>query len=283
MQKLRKLKHLKESLKLRTLRWLALGLCAAVLAAAVPVGLASRHGVTQAAPVFPELSLVTLLTDPGALLDAFLNTLFDVFWETFEFMDFMMYPRSGLVYNQKNAFQSAFGYNELYDKFAFTMNVYADTMRCKFTYDDRDWLVQMWKGAYATFLCTGGEIGVYAKPTDRLLEHYDSVQDDPSDWLGMEMIIYKDNELLFTRPFDQYWWCTGYQISYLPGFYRSPRTNCAMESRLQFKNAEMAGLFADELARKGFVLVPYLLGPRSPECYTVDEDTVCFVWKNIAE
>ena len=267
-------------LKLRTMRWVALVLCAVILAAAVPVGLASRQSATEAA-VLPRLG--TLVTDPLKFLDDFLNGLFDVFWETVSFLGFMAYPRSGLVYNDKTVFQSLFGFNRVYDAFAFTMNVYADTMRCKFTYDDRDWLVQMWKGSYGIFLATGGEIGVYAKPTDRRVEHYDSVQGDKSDWIGMEMAIYNRGELLFTRPFDQYWWCTGYQLSYLRGFYKSPRRDCVMQARLQFRNGEMAALFADELARKGFVWVPCLLGTQLTECYTLDDDTVNFVWRDTVE
>jgi CYTH domain-containing protein len=281
---MQRLKKLRESLKLRTLRWAALALCAAILAVSLPAGLASRQSDTEASLDIPGLELAQLLVDPFGFLENFFNGLFDAFWSTFSFLDFMAYPRSGLVYNDKTAFQSAFGYNRVYDMFAFMANVYADTIRCKFSYDGRDWMVQLWKGAYAGFLCTGGEIGVYSKPASRMVEHYDSVQESPGDWLGMEMTIYNRGELLFTRPFDQYWWCTGYQVGYLHGFYKSPRTDCVMRTRLQFKNAEMAALFADELALKGFVLTPYLPeGIDLTECYALDGDTVSLVWRETAE
>ena len=194
----------------------------------------------------------------------------------------MLYrPGEGYFYNTRSSPQWIFGFNGVYDALTFLAAAHVDTLHCKFTYGGRDWLVQIWKGAYAGALAVGGEIGVYTKPQGAPVEHYASAL--PGDWLGMEMSIYAGGRQLFTHPFGRHWWCTGYRVGRLEGFRSVPRENCAMVSRVQLKDAPMAALFADTLASKGFRAVKQPPAVSTPEAYCIQDDTVYFSWRSISE
>lgn len=190
-------------------------------------------------------------------------------------------PRERYLYNHQYVPQWLFGFNPLYDAFTFAALCNVDTLRCTFTYQGRDWLIQLWKGAYAGLLATGGEIGVYTKPQGMPAEHYFSAWQD--NWLGMEMQIYREGRLLFTRPFAQYWWCTGYQAGYLDGFLTKPRDHCVMAARLQLKNSDMAALFAAQLHSKGFQAIEAPPDPNDGDAYYSNGDSVWFSWRTASE
>ena len=181
------------------------------------------------------------------------------------------------VYNSKLSPQWLFGFNRMYDSLAFLAAANMDTLRCKFTYDGRDWLVQIWKGTYSAGYALGGEIGVYSKAQWMPIEHYGSAP--RKDWLGMEMSIYDQERRLFTRPMESTWWCTGYSLDYNTW----TRGNCAMVARIQFKDAPMAALFAASLGSKGFSRINQPPTVRTPETYLVNGDTVQFSWSTAAD
>jgi hypothetical protein len=240
-------------------------LCAALLAAAAAAP-ASAQGSTQSS----EKGSAQLGVEIAEKV-----------FENANFLQYYYQPRGQYIYNGKRAFQWMFGFNELYDDFAFVANCYVDTLRCKFTYGCRDWLVQLWKGSYGVCLAVGGEIGVYAKPKGWPVEHYAAPL--AQDWIGMEMTIYNGERALFTRPFDRYWWCTGYQVGYLDSFYEKPRVACAMTGKIQMQNEEMARLLAGCLAEKGFVEAKRPPDAGSAETYCLEGDTVYFSWRNVTE
>lgn len=205
----------------------------------------------------------------------------DVLFKSVGFLTLRAEPWEGYIYNHKYAPQWVFGFNAFYDA-ATPLNLsFIDTLHCKFAYAGRDWLVQIWKGAYAGALAIGGEIGVYSKPQGLPLEHYGAAL--PKNWLGMEMSIYAGGARLFTRPFERTWWCTGYQIGWLDGFWNKPRENCAMTARIQLKDAPMAALFAGALASKGFEPSGRIPAMDTPETYCLRGDTVHFSWRSVSE
>lgn len=204
----------------------------------------------------------------------------DLFWANFVVLSFMYSPQGGYFYTEKEPPQALFGFNELYDRFTFLAWCFADTIHCKFRYDERDWLVQLWKGSYGMLLFTGGEIGIYNKPVQRELEHYDCAE--KADWIGMEMTIYREGEKLFNRPMEDCWWETGFAFGILPNLFSAPRTNCTMESRLQFPDAKMAALFADQLAEKGFTKRK-TVSTDFADSYAIKGDTVHLYWQAINE
>ena len=158
--------------------------------------------------------------------------------------------------DDKNAWQRGFGYNQIYDKLAVVSAMYYDTVRNAFTYDGKDYLVQLWKGQYGYYF-VGGEIGIYTKTKSG--STYACA--DKEDWVKMEMTFFWDESkngtynAIFSRPYDDYWWCTGF----VPGL----ETLTSMKSREQFrlvghitfKSTEMAELFAAAMEKNGFTRV----------------------------
>jgi hypothetical protein len=241
-------------------RWLTLALSVAML-------LSAASSTTAA------LDKIRLPTKAAAATDAVFNdiNLFQYYYQ----------PWDNYVYNDKYAFQWIFGFNKLYDDFAFVATCYVDTIRCTFRYEGRDWLIQFWKGSYAVCAAIGGEIGIYSKPWFQLPKHYYAAMRD--DWITMEMTIYAGDQVLFSRPFDAYWWLSGFQAGYLPGFYAKPRACCAMTARLQLKDAQMAALLAESLKQKGFTSLKATPAVTQADGYSLQGNTVCIAWRNTTE
>lgn len=116
-------------------------------------------------------------------------------------------------YTAEDPWQRNFGYNEIYDFGAGIVQMFIETLRLKFDYDNKNWMIQVWKGQYGWVLI-GAEIGIYHKPADRVVEHYDCVPDE--DRLRMAMTLEKldvttgEWTTVFHRPYGTYWWITGF-------------------------------------------------------------------------
>ncbi len=159
------------------------------------------------------------------------------------------YNKTGnYYYTNEDPWQRALGYNEIYDNGAAFVAIYIDTMRCKFRYDNKDWMIQFWKGQYG-YVFIGHEIGVYYKPTNRTAEHYDCVSDEDS--LYMEMDGLRDGEVLYHRDYAKYWWCTGFVPGKLDKF--SDRSDLQIDARMTMKDKEMLGAFVESLEKNGMI------------------------------
>ena len=141
--------------------------------------------------------------------------------------------------------QRNFGYTEAFDTAAPFVTIYMDTMRVKFRYDNRDWMVQFWKGQYGLAFI-GSEIGVYTKSDDRTVEYYDAASDD--DALYMSCTCYRNNEILFSREYGKYWWCTGFVPGQLKKF--SDRSELTVKCRITMKDSNMLLAFCNALKAK---------------------------------
>jgi hypothetical protein len=243
-----------------------------LLAALCALALVAGFGTTGATAAEP--------TQAGQVVTDMVH-MTDGFFETVGFLQFHYQPWENYIYNEKYAFQWLFGFNKAYDDLAFVANCYADTVRCKFNYDGKDWLIQFWKGSYGIFLATGGEIGAYNKPETLPGEHFFAAK--KTDWIRMEMAIYNKGNLIFTRPMDDHWWCTGYAPGYLEGFGKKPRTNCMMMAKVQLKDAQMASQLAKALQDKGFMPLNQDPSVDTPDSFFLKGDTVAMCWKNITE
>jgi len=114
-----------------------------------------------------------------------------------------------------DSWQRGLGYMKLYDDLALqgTGMVNAHTVRLKFPYAGKDWMLQLWKGRY--FITSGGEIGLYNKPRSRLIEFYDAVSD--AERVEMSFLLTaRDNNgediTLISIPRHIHWWVTGFAI-----------------------------------------------------------------------
>ncbi len=176
---------------------------------------------------------------------------------------FLGYRKSadGYYYtDDKDCWQSGAGYNEVYDNSAAGVGMYIDQVRIRFTYGDKDWMVQFWKGQYG-YLLVGAEIGLYTAPAGTYtgqigsVNHYNCA--DQSDWLYMQLDCYFDQNgdghyvKIFTRPYAKYWWPTGFVKGQLTKYTR-PRTELKVKGRITFKSTEMANLFVNGLGICGF-------------------------------
>ena len=171
-------------------------------------------------------------------------------------------PNGDFFYtDDKDCWQKNAGYNEFYDNYAPAAAMFIDQIRIRFTYENKDWMLQLWKGQYG-WLFVGAETGVYTAPAGTYkggngdANHYDCA--DKEDWLYMQLDCYwsKNNDghykKIFTRPYDKYWWATGFVWGQLTK-YSKPRTELKAKNRITFKSEEMASLFVQGLKEAGFV------------------------------
>lgn len=165
------------------------------------------------------------------------------------FLSYMFDPEGDYYFTVDDPWQRNFGFNEMYDVGAPFIVFYYDTMRCKFKYDNKDWLIQFWKGQYG-FVFLGAEIGVYNKPESRTVEHYDCASDEDS--LMMSMTFYRKGKELLTRQYAKYWWCTGFVPGKLDKF--SDRSELSIKCRITMKDYKMLISMAGALKENGMEL-----------------------------
>ena len=158
-------------------------------------------------------------------------------------------PDGNYYYTNSDPWQRALGYNELYDASAQFVCIYIDTMRCKFEYAGKDWMIQFWKGQYG-YVFVGHEIGVYNKPKNRGAEHYDCATDEES--IYMSMTGYRKGVELYTREYGKYWWCTGFVPGKLDKF--SDRSELSLTARMTMKDSAMLLAFTNSLKDNGMIL-----------------------------
>lgn len=200
------------------------------------------------------------------------------------------YDYGGYYYaNDKLSWQENFGFARVYDFVAPYVGMEYDYIRVFFTYDDEDFMVQMWKGQYGVMY--GGEIGIYNRDADGLDTQPFTFYNAASRryWPTMDMSVYhqekegdlpKDYKLLFKRPTDKYWWCTGF----VPGTLRQyePADELRIEATLTFNDAQMASLFADGIRNCGFTRCTSK-ADMGIDSYYLEGASVTLSWQNISE
>ncbi len=188
--------------------------------------------------------------------------------------------------NDKEAWQRNFGFGKIYDFVSPYILLEYDYVRIFFTYEDKDWMMQMWKGQYG-MIFYGGEIGVYNRPHKEEGVNAWTMYNCPAeeDWLNMEMSLYheEDNGLWkheFTREYDKYWWCTGFKNGHLR--QEEPADELRMSARITFKSPEMRKHFTDGLKDCGFNQAETYESLDLDQYYVAGDD-VFFIWQNISE
>ncbi|MBR2315346.1 MAG: DUF4474 domain-containing protein [Clostridia bacterium] len=165
-------------------------------------------------------------------------------------------PQYHCFYTAENPWQRNFGFTPVYDFCApFTIMFY-ETKRLKFEYDGLEWMVQIWKGQYG-WVFIGAEIGVYTRSSSLPLDFYECADED--HMLNMSMVLLHGKNTIITRPYDKYWWCTGFVPGILPsaiigavsgGIDTSPLT---MNARITMMDEVMREAFCAALEENGFV------------------------------
>ncbi len=179
-----------------------------------------------------------------------------------EFLGYRYNPEGDYYYtDDKECWQVNAGYNEIYDKVTPAVFMHIDQLRLRFTYEEKDWMLEFWKGQYGTMLI-GAEIGVYTTEEGTYtgatgdVNHYNCA--DKEDWLNMQLECYwaENNnghyKKVFTREYGKYWWITGFVDGCLTK-YTPPRTELKVKARITLKSEEMANLVVTALRQSGFV------------------------------
>ena len=188
--------------------------------------------------------------------------------------------------DDKQCWQKYFGFGRLYDLGAPYIAFEYDYTRVFYTYEGRDYMVQLWKGQYGAALY-GGEIGIYSKPASGkeagLFTFFNIAQEDEQP--NMEVTVYHQKlngewEREFTRDYGKYWWCTGFKVGHLRQV--EPADELRLVGRITFKNEEIANLFAQGLVDCGFAQTSDkdALGLDS---FYIEGSDVYVKWQNISE
>lgn len=195
------------------------------------------------------------------------------------------------VYNALAA-QRKFGFNKLYDKGAQWANFYLQTIRCYFTYDDKDWLIELWKGEYA-MATVGCEVGFYNKTHNQALLdnpgpewlHYPCAKDEDAMPVSMKLWQYEKSTDSTPKQKIDYskrlcWWAADFETGVLEK--HRDQTTLVMIATIDFPTEKMMNLFLDQLEDKGFK--EGTIGSYNDyERYSVSGKTVKICWRYFNE
>lgn len=188
--------------------------------------------------------------------------------------------------NDKDAWQYNFGFGKIYDFVSPYILLEYDYIRIFFTYEGKDWMLQMWKGQYG-LVFYGGEIGIYNRPHDEdgigAWTFFNCPAEE--DWLKMEMTLWHEDmngnwNREFTREYDYYWWCTGFKNGHLR--QEEPADELRLTGRITFKDAEMTSLVASGLVECGLAESQTRDG-IALDGFCVEGNDIHFSWQNISE
>lgn len=188
--------------------------------------------------------------------------------------------------NDKEAWQYNFGFGKIYDFVAPYLLLEYDYVRVFFAYEDKDWMLQMWKGQYG-MIFYGGEIGIYNKEHtgDEVKEWTMFSCPGEDDWLNMEMTLWHEDingnwNREFTRDFGKYWWCTGFKNGHLR--QEEPADELRMTGMIEFKDEKMASIVADGLEECGFKVASSKDNIGLDQIF-VEGKNISFCWQNISD
>lgn len=146
----------------------------------------------------------------------------------------------------RDAWQKQMGYCRFYDESAPLMNMVMDCEPIYFTYDNRNWMIELWKGQYG--MTAGAEIGVYATKeyqtgAPQELFYYGVAEQEE---LKLSYTLKRGNKVLLERE-ERHWWLTGFCL----GSFVWPHELC-MEVKIQFQSNTMKNAFYEGLLRAGY-------------------------------
>lgn len=165
------------------------------------------------------------------------------------FYGFEYDKNNDIICSHMYPWQREVGYCKLYDETAPFINMIIDSEPIYFEYDNRRWLIEIWKGQYG--MTTGGEIGVYVSEMDDIDipdiftgTFFKAVSDE--ERLNISFNLKMNGKSLFQRQ-DYHWWLTGFDV----GLFSNPY-NLSMEVMISFPNLNMKNAFLDGLKRAGY-------------------------------
>ena len=117
--------------------------------------------------------------------------------------------KEALVYAPINCWMRNFGFCFEYDLLCYSAPVYCyNTRRFHFEYNNKDYMIQMWKGNY--LITNGGEVGVYYRDKGKYGTFYNVVETE--DQLDMSLQIWHGDDLLVNITEQNHWWVNGFKM-----------------------------------------------------------------------
>ena len=117
--------------------------------------------------------------------------------------------KEALVYAPINCWMRNFGFCFEYDALCYALPVYCyNTRRFHFEYNNKDYMIQMWKGNY--LITNGGEVGVYYRDKGKYGTFYNVVETE--DQLDMSLQIWHGDDLLVNITEQNHWWVNGFKM-----------------------------------------------------------------------
>lgn len=146
-----------------------------------------------------------------------------------------------------DAWQRDFGYCTFYDQTAPRFHMIFDCLPIYFDYNNRTWLIELWKGQYG--INTGAEFGLYH--ADRILneKEYNSTifhsAEDP-EMLCLSFRLFRQGSLIADLS-AKHWWLTAFSM----GRFSQPMDLC-MRASITFRDPAMARAFIEGLIHAGY-------------------------------
>lgn len=156
-------------------------------------------------------------------------------------------PDHDIITSRTDAFQKEFGYCSLYDKSAINFNMIFDCEPIYFEYENKTWLIELWKGQYGINI--GAEIGIYC--ADRIIppgEYSKAIFYGVSEvqMLPVSMKLNYKGQPLFSNG-HIHWWLTGFSM----GNYCNPE-DLVLEVSIVFPDEQMQKCFLKSLFCMGY-------------------------------
>ena len=139
--------------------------------------------------------------------------------------------------------QRGFGYTAAFDRYASLFGMVFDCIPIYFDYEERTWLIELWKGQYGINL--GCEIGIYKADAlipsiHRRTTLFHSAED--REMLPMTVCLYRHDDRI-SHLCKKHWWLTVFHM----GAFSQPG-ELSMQVRIAFPNTEMRDAFTNALA-----------------------------------
>ena len=158
-----------------------------------------------------------------------------------------------VVYATVGAWQRGLGFMLLYDILANSIPLFNyQTRRLKFNYNNKEWMIQIWKGNYAT-LTNGAEVGVYNRKMGSIGTYYDCASDE--EMMQMTLQLYHGDEQLFSIGPMRHWWMNGFKIT--KNLYQ-PK-DLTMKFSIDMPDEEMLSAFKTAIDNEGTGDITYVI------------------------
>lgn len=151
--------------------------------------------------------------------------------------------KQDIVVSINDSWQREMGFSDFYDYHAPLFNIVTDAEPIYFTYREKEYRLEFWKGQYG--ITTGAEIGLYVrdKHTDAPKGYYRCATDQ--ERLQMGFLLF-NKCFLFSRS-GLSWWLTGFDV----GVFSRPK-DLTMKVCISFPSQEMQIAFVEGLLNAGY-------------------------------